>query len=106
MVRSCAESTKIRVVYDASAVAYHGALSSMIASVERGQLVSLGNPNYMDLIQSYPHLEGITMNDTDRKARLPIHLILGASEYAKIETNTPAKIGTPGQPITELTRLE
>ena len=45
------------------------------------------------------------MNDTDTKAQLPVHLIFGASEYAKIKTNIPAKIGTPGKPIAELTRF-
>lgn len=65
----------------------------------------LDNPNYKDIINSYPNLKGVTMNDTDTKAQLPVHLILGASEYAKIKTNIPAKIGTTGQPIAELTRF-
>ena len=33
------------------------------------------------------------MNDTDTKAQLPVHLILGAGEYAKIKTSIPARIG-------------
>ena len=76
-----------------------------VTKVEKGELVLLDNPNYRDLIHSYPHLKGVTMSDTDTKAKLPVHLILGASEYAKIKTNIPAKIGTPGQPIAELTRF-
>ena len=76
-----------------------------VTKVEKGELVLLDNLNYQDLIHSYRHLEGVTMNDTDTKAQLPVHLILGASEYAKIKTNIPAKIGTPGQPIAELTQF-
>ncbi len=45
------------------------------------------------------------MEDTDSKERLPVHIILGASEYAKVKTNTPPKFGTLGQPIAELTKF-
>jgi hypothetical protein len=45
------------------------------------------------------------MENTDSKERLPVHIILGASEYAKLKTNTPPKVGTPGQPIAELTKF-
>ena len=76
-----------------------------VTKVEKGELVLLDNPNYPGLIHSYPHLKGVRMNDTDTKAQLPVHLIPGASEYAKIKTNIPVKIGTPGQPIAELTRF-
>ena len=74
-----------------------------VTKVEKRELVLLDNQNYQDLIHSYPHLKGVTMSNTDTKAKLPVHLILGAGEYAKIKTNIPAKIGTPGQPIAELT---
>ena len=45
------------------------------------------------------------MNDTDTKSSLPIHLILGASEYSKIKVQRLPRIGQPGEPIAELTRL-
>ena len=45
------------------------------------------------------------MDDEDTKPELPIHLILGASEYSRIKTHTKPKIGKSGKPIAELTTL-
>lgn len=45
------------------------------------------------------------MNDRDEKPELPVHIILGASEYAKIKTETRPKIGRPGEPVAELTKF-
>ena len=41
------------------------------------------------------------MDDTDNKASLPIHMILGASEYARIKTKDVLQIRSPGEPIAE-----
>ena len=43
------------------------------------------------------------MDDVDKKLELPIHLMLGASEYSSIKTCTKPRIGQPGEPVTELT---
>lgn len=43
------------------------------------------------------------MDDKDTKQELPIHVILGASEYAKLKTNTVPRVGQPGDPVAELT---
>ena len=45
------------------------------------------------------------MNDEDKKPELPIHLILGASEYSRIKTDTKPRIGKAGEPVAELTSL-
>lgn len=45
------------------------------------------------------------MDDMDVKRELPVHLILGTSEYAQIKTETTPRIGKPGETIAELTRL-
>ncbi len=45
------------------------------------------------------------MQDADEKPELQVHLILGASEYAQIKTETKPKIGLPGEPIAELTKF-
>ena len=45
------------------------------------------------------------MNDNDKKSNLPIHVILGASDYSKIKTATNPKIGQPLEPIAERTTL-
>ena len=44
------------------------------------------------------------MNDNDKKSELPIHLILGASDYARVKTETKPRIGQPQEPIAELTK--
>jgi hypothetical protein len=49
------------------------------------ELLSLENPHYKEILQRYSHLQGIHMDDDDEKELLPIHLILGANDYAKIE---------------------
>ena len=53
------------------------------------------------MIQEFRHLKGVSMDDTDNKANLPIHLILGASEYTRIKTKHVLRIGEPGEPIAE-----
>ena len=60
------------------AVSFH--LKTEVTKVNRTQLLSLGM--YKEKIARLPHLQGIIMDDTDEKAELLTHLILGASEYA------------------------
>ena len=46
------------------------------------------------------------MDDEDVKQELqelPVHVILGASEYAKLKTRSVPRVGKPGEPIAELT---
>ena len=80
-------------------------LETEVTKVNRGVLLNLENPRYQDLIKQFDHLKGVTMQDTDTKEELPVHLILGTSEYTKIKTKTALKIGKPGEPVAELTQL-
>ena len=57
-----------------------------VTRFERGNLLTIANPHYQKLIDSYNHLKGVTMEDKDSKPFLPIHLILGASAFATIKT--------------------
>ena len=50
-------------------------------------------------------MRGVTIEDDGEKPMLPIHLILGTNEYAKINTETRPRIGCPGEPVAEYTRL-
>ena len=68
-------------------------------------LLTLDNPQYLDLLTQYSHLKGVVMDDTDTKQELPVHLILGTSEYTKIKTKTTPKLGKPGEPVAEFTQL-
>ena len=57
------------------------------------------------MLTKYPHLTGIKMNENQTKAILPIHVILGASDFTKIKTQERTRIGQIGDPVPELTKL-
>ena len=80
-------------------------MTTKVSKVDKGVLLTIPNPNYEELISKYPHLEGVVMDDNDKKSELPIHLILGASEYSRIKTETKPRIGQPSEPIAEFTML-
>ena len=80
-------------------------MTTKVNKVDKGVLLTVTNPHYGELISKYPHLEGVVMEDNDKKSELPIHLILGASEYSRIKTETKPRIGKPSEPIAELTTL-
>ena len=73
--------------------------------MDRYTLLTLDNPGYAEMMEKYPYLDGVHMNNSDQKPGLPIHSILGASEYAKIKTESMPKIGRPGEPVAELTKF-
>ena len=56
-----------------------------VMRIDRAELLSVENPNYAVMISKYPHLKGVYMEDTDLKM-LPVHVILGTSDYARIKT--------------------
>ena len=56
-------------------------INTEVSTVENSKLLSLPNPKCEEL------------EDKDTKDLLPIHLMLGASDYAKIKTRTALKIG-------------
>ena len=59
-------------------------LSTTLSKVDKGVLLTIPNPQYTEIIKQHQHLEGVKMDDEDTKLELPIHVILGASEYAKL----------------------
>lgn len=71
--------------------------------VDRAELLSVENPNYKEMISKYRHLKGVNMEDIDTKALLPVHVILGASDYAKIKTRESQRTGAIGEPVAEYT---
>ena len=73
--------------------------------VDRGELLTTSNPKYQEIIHKYSHLHGVEMLDKGEKNELPVHMILGASTYSRIKTPTKPRIGKPGDPIAELTKL-
>jgi hypothetical protein len=45
------------------------------------------------------------MVDNDPKPFLPVHLMLGASDYAAIKTVEPPRVGQLGEPVAERTKF-
>ena len=86
-------------------VASNSNFTTEVSKVEKDILINIPNPQNEVLINQFQHPKDIRMNDTDTKSSLPIHVILGASEYSKIKVLELPRIDQPGEPIAELTRL-
>ncbi len=76
-----------------------------LVKVNKGTLLEVENPQYKKLIESYPRLKGVKMDDYDTKPYLPVHVILGAGEFAKIKTGTRPCVGNQGDPVAKYTKL-
>ena len=63
-----------------------------VTKVEKPHLVVVDNPQYTKLIEKHPHLKGVTMDDTDERPHLPVHIILGNSECPRISTTGPQRV--------------
>ena len=50
-------------------------------------------------------MKGVHVNDDDTKASLPVHVVLGSGEYARIKTETKPKLEKENDPIAELTKF-
>lgn len=81
-------------------------MTTKIHKVDKGVLLTVPNPKYEELINKYHYLQGLVMDDHDKKSELLIHVILGASECSRIETASKPRVGQPSEPIAELTHLE
>ena len=53
-----------------------------VTRVEKPSLLELENPKYQEMLDRSSHLKGVKMLDKDTKIVLPVHLILGASEFS------------------------
>ena len=93
--------------YDAKVSSLDGSyeMKVRLTKVEKGELLSMDNPSYDKLIERYQHLEPVRMDDKATKRQLPIHLVLGSGEYARIKTSTKPLVGKDFEPIAEKTKL-
>ena len=57
-------------------------MTTRCTKVDKSELLFLENPNYENIIQSYPHLKGVTIEDRDKKPKLPVHVVLGNGDYS------------------------
>ena len=77
-----------------------------VTKVNKPDILQLKNPHYEDLIMKHPHLAGVTMLEKSAKDFLPVHLILGSGDFAKLKTETTPKIGKHLEdPVAKLTKL-
>ena len=63
-------------------------MSVKLTKVHKGELLTVDNPEYQQLIDNYSHLKGIKLDDFDTKEQLPVHVVLGSGEYARIKTDS------------------
>ena len=61
-------------------------LQVRLITVDKGELLTIDNPNYRNLIRDYGDLCGAAVTDNDIKSKLPVHVILGNGEYARRRT--------------------
>ena len=78
-------------------------INSAVYKEEKNTLLSLPNPNYKAIIDQYKPLASMKMNDNATKPELPINMMLGASNYARIKVPEMPRVGSPGKPVAELT---
>lgn len=76
-----------------SSVAGDFKLDVDITRVNKRELLVLENPGYKQVIEANPHLKGVRMEDDDSKKMLPVHIIFGANDFAKIRTGERLRIG-------------
>lgn len=59
-----------------------------LIKVEKSDLLIVDNPRYDKLKSEFDHLRAAKFSDVDQKSHLPIHVVLGSGEYARIKTST------------------
>ena len=98
-------TTKKLKSYDIDIDSVNGdfSLHATVTGIEKPELLTLDNPNYNEVIEQHSHLQGVCMDDTDEKALLPVHIILGANDFAKIRTGERLCVGSHGDPVAEHT---
>ena len=69
--------------------------------LEKVALLELPDPKRRELHNTYVHLKDLQIDDHDLKSELPVHVILGISDYTKIKTQERRRIDLPGEPIAE-----
>ena len=74
-----------------------------LTKFNKKESLTLENPRYNQLIEGSSHLKGVRMDEVDEKAKLPVHLILGANELVKIRTGECLRVGRRGDPVAEYT---
>ena len=80
-------------------------LNTELNKLERKVLLTLPNPKYSKILKKYPHSKEVHMNDTDEKEQLAVHIILEASDFAKIKMEKSPRVQKIGEPFAEVTKM-
>ena len=80
-------------------------LTTKVTKINKSELLTVPNPNYVQLSQNHPHLKGVILNNDNTKPSLSVHVVLGSGDYARIKTVTKPRIGNDDEPIAELTKF-
>ena len=99
--------TALMEIFDAKISSIDGnfELDAKLTKVNKSELLTINNPEYDVLIGRYEYLNAVRMDDKDTKDKLPIHVILGISEYARIKTRSKPLVGGPEEPVAEQTKF-
>ena len=68
-------------------------LATTLRKVYKGNFAYYPKPG-VHVTTKYKHLKGVEIHDTNIKTNLPTDLTLQSSEYTKIETNLPPRVGS------------
>ena len=80
-------------------------MEAKVTKVEKSELLNIDNPQYAQLKGRFKHLREAKFIDVDSKPLLPIHVVLGCGEYARIKTEERPLIGAEAEPVAEKTKL-
>ena len=67
-------------------------LPTTLSKVDKAVLLTVPNPRYTEMFSRHKYLKGVAMDDQDTKQKLPVHVILGASKYAKLKTRSVPRV--------------
>ena len=95
--------TKKLRIYDVGINSLDGGFSlpATVTEIEKPELLVVDNPHYDEVIERNSFLQGVRMDDTDQKSQLPVHIILGANDFAKIRTGERLRVSRHGDPVAE-----
>ena len=80
-------------------------MKAYVSKVEKPHLIMVDNPRYKKQVEKHPHLKSVTMDDTDERSRLPVHIILGSSECPRMSATEPQRVGREWNPVASRTKL-
>ncbi len=98
-------TTKRLKTYDVHINSVNGdfSLHATVTEIAKPEILTLDNPHYDKVIEQHSYLQGVCMDDTDEKAQLPVHIILGANDFARIRTGECLRVH--GDPVAEHTSI-